>query len=83
METTPMSEQSGPKFYVNIEGSEHEWKSDSISVSQLRELGNIPTDQQIVEEAPDGSERTLAPNEIIQLKPGHRFGRAPRYKRGK
>lgn len=77
-----MSEQGGPKFYVNIEGTEYEWGSDSIGVSQIRELGSIPADQPIVEETPDGSERTLSPNDVIQLKPGHRYGRAPRYKRG-
>lgn len=77
-----MSEHGGPKFYVNIEGTEYEWRSDSIGVSQIRELGSIPADQPIVEETPDGSERTLSPNDVIQLKPGHRYGRAPRYKRG-
>jgi hypothetical protein len=43
---------------------------------------DIPTDQQIVEEFPDGSEKTLGNSDVIALKPGHRFGRAPKYKRG-
>jgi hypothetical protein len=77
-----MTEQGGKKFFIEIEGAEYPWDSSSITVSQIRELGKIPSDQSIVEERPDGTERTLQPDETIELKPGHRFGRAPRYKRG-
>ena len=76
------STEAGKKFFVVVEGTEYEWATDTITVSEIRTLGNIPSDQPIVQEAPDGTERTLAENEIVELKPGHRHGRAPRYKRG-
>lgn len=76
------SEDKGQKFFINIEGTEHEWSTDSITTEQIRDLGKLPSDQPVVEENQDGTERTLSPGETISLKPGHRFGRAPRYKRG-
>ena len=75
-------EQGGQKFYVNIEGTEYGWNSSTITVADIRNLGKIPADQTIVEEMPDGTERTLGAADVIELKPGHRYGRAPRYKRG-
>lgn len=72
----------GKEFFVNIEGKEFPWNSETITVPEIRHLGNIPSDQQIVEEAPDGTERTLTENEIVTIKPGHRHGRAPKYRRG-
>jgi hypothetical protein len=78
-----MNDHGGKKFFVNIEGTEYPWDGDTITVSQIRELGRIPADQPIVEELADGTEQTLDANATIDLKPGHRFGRAPRYKRGR
>lgn len=75
-------EHAGEKFYINIEGREYPWDKDTITTQEIRTLGNLPTDLPVVEEKPDGVERTLAENEVIELKPGHRFGRAPKYKRG-
>ncbi len=74
--------QSGQKFYINIEGTEYPWDRETITVAEIRSLGGIPSNQAIVQESPEGSERTLGENETIELKPGHRHGRAPRYKRG-
>jgi len=79
-----VSEHAGEKFFVNVEGTEYPWDSETITVAQIRELPDpdIPADQQIVEEFPDGSEKTLNNSDVITLKPGHRYGRAPKYKRG-
>lgn len=75
-------EQSGKKFFVNIEGTEYPWEKETITTQEIRTLGNLPQNLPVVEELPDGTEQTLGENEVIELKPGHRFGRAPRYKRG-
>jgi hypothetical protein len=78
------NEQAGKKFFVNVEGTEYPWDSETITVAQIRQLPDpdIPTDQQLVEEFADGSEKTLSNSDVITLKPGHRYGRAPKYKRG-
>ncbi len=75
-------DHSGKKFFIDIEGHEYTWDTPTITVAQIRALGNIPPDQPIIQEAPDGTERTLGENEVVELKPGHRHGRAPKYKRG-
>ena len=75
-------DSQGPKYYVNIEGVEHEWHKADITVEEIRRLGNLPADLPVIEEQPDGTERTLRDDEVILLKPGHRYGRASKYKRG-
>ncbi len=70
------------KYYINIEGREYPWAKETITVADIRVLGNLPADVPVVEEFPDGTERTLTENEVIELKPGHRYGRAPKFKRG-
>ena len=82
-EATRGGEHATPEYFINIEGREYEWDKSTITVPEIRLLGKIPADQPIVQEAPDGSERTLAENEVVELKPGHRHGRAPKYKRGR
>ena len=82
MQTTQDSEHVRQKFYVNIEGVEYPWDKETITVVEIRSLGNIPSDQVVIQEAPDGSERTLGDNETVTLQPGHRHGRAARYRRG-
>ena len=73
---------AGQKFFVNIEGHEYSWDKPTITVPEIRRLGNLPADQPVICEDEDGRERTLAENETITIKPGHRHGRAPKYKRG-
>lgn len=75
-------EGGGPKYYLDIEGREYPWNEDTISVPQIRELGNLPANLPVIEIDPDNNERTLAENEVIILKPGHRYGKKVRYKRG-
>jgi hypothetical protein len=70
------------KYYANIEGTEHPWDKETISVRDIRALGNLPRELLVVEEFPDGTEKTLKDTEIVLLKPGHRYGRAPKFKRG-
>lgn len=72
----------GAKYYVDIEGTEHPWHADTITVQQIRELGNLPVNLPVIEIDPENNERTLDESEIITLKPGHRYGKKVRFKRG-
>jgi len=76
------TDEPGEKFFLEIEGHEHPWHKPTIDVPEIRKLGKIPDDQSIIVEDPEGCERTLGHHEVITLKPGHRVGRAPKYKRG-
>jgi len=75
-------EKSGKKYYANIEGRDYPWDKETITVAEIRVLGNLPRGLAVVEEFPDGREKTLTDDEIVLLKPGHRYGRAPKFKRG-
>lgn len=77
-----MEKKHGQKYYVTIEGTEYEWIENTITLQQIRELASIPADQTIVEDTVDGDEITLKEEDIIHLKPGHRYGVAPKYHRG-
>ncbi len=72
----------GPKYYVEVEGVEHEWARNTITVPEIRQLGNLPSDLPVIEIDPDNNERTLADDELVTLKPGHRYGKKVRFKRG-
>ncbi|MBZ5625115.1 MAG: hypothetical protein LAQ69_41385 [Acidobacteriia bacterium] len=69
-------------YCVEIEGGDYPWHEETITVAEIRKLGNLPPDKPVIEVNPDNQERTLAENEIIHLKPGHRYGKKVRYKRG-
>lgn len=75
-------DHNNKKYYVNIEGTEYDWDKSTITVAEIRALGSLPSNLPVVEEDPDGTERTLGEDEVVELKPGHRYGRAPKFKRG-
>lgn len=72
-----------PKYEINIEGTEHPWDSDTITVPQLRTLGSLPADQPVIEiDTKTNEETTLAEDAVVQLKPGQGFSRKVSFKRG-
>ena len=46
------------------------------------ELGGIPLEVGLIQISEDGTEQQIKPDDVIELKPGRRFKRAPRFKRG-
>jgi hypothetical protein len=74
--------ESGQKYYVEIDGTEYEWGQNTITVPEIRTLGNIPSGTPVIEVDPDNNETTLAEDAVITLKPGHRYGKKVKFKRG-
>jgi hypothetical protein len=73
----------GPKYFVNIEGTEHPWAEATITLAQLRDLGGWDPGQQVVEvDLEDNSETTLQEDAPIALKPGHGFAKKVKFQRG-
>jgi hypothetical protein len=71
------------RFFVDIEGTEHPWAAETITVPQIRQLGGFDAGQQVVEvNLQDNTERTLGEAEAVTLKPGHGFGKKVKFKRG-
>jgi hypothetical protein len=71
-----------PGYVVEIEDREYEWPRSTITVPEIRALGGLPSDVPVIEVDPENNERTLGESEVVTLKPGYRFGKKVRYKRG-
>lgn len=72
----------GTKFILSIEGNEYPWDHDTITREQIAQLGGWDVSQGVIEVDKDNNERTLAPNEVVDLKPGMGFGKKHKWKRG-
>lgn len=76
-------DDAGPKYFVDIEGTDHEWHKSTITPPEIRVLGGLTGTEPIVEvDLDDNSERTLPENAVVELKPGRGFARKVRFKRG-
>jgi hypothetical protein len=75
--------KSGPKYEVDIEGTKYAWDKDVISVAEIRSLGKLPQDVPVIEiDLKDNTQRTLAEDEVVQLRPGLGFSKKIKYQRG-
>jgi hypothetical protein len=75
--------EPGPKYFVNVEGAEHPWHEETITVAQIRELASWDGTQPVVEvNLDDNSEKTLNEGDTVTLKPGHGFAKKIRFQRG-
>jgi hypothetical protein len=72
----------GPKYILNIEGEEFPWDQDTITTEQIAELGGWNLSEGVIEVDKDNNERTLAPDEVVEVKPGMGFGKKHLWKRG-
>jgi len=73
----------GPKFVVNVEGVDHPWDRDTITVPEIRQLGGFASTDPVIEvDDKENTERTLPEGEVVELKPGKGFGKKVRFKRG-
>ena len=78
-----VAEQAGKKFFVNLEGTEYPWNRETITVSEVRELGGWDSTLPVLEvNLEDNTERTLAEDEVVILKPGHGFAKKVKFQRG-
>lgn len=78
-----MTAKKGPKFHIDIEGTIYDWDKDTITVPELRELGNLPLDLPVLEiDLKDNTQRELAEDEVVELRPGLGFSKKVRYQRG-
>lgn len=73
----------GPKYYIDIEGDLHDWDDDEITVPQIRSLGSLPEDLPVLMiDLRTNEQRTLAEDEVVELKPGMGFSKKWQFKRG-
>ncbi len=69
-------------FRVCVEDEVHPWTRPTITTEEIAALGGWDVSQGVIEVDPDQSERTLSPEEVIELRPDVSFGKRLRFKRG-
>lgn len=74
--------RNGPKYILVLEGEEFPWERDTIKTEEIARLGGWDVSQGVIEVDDQNVERTLAPGEVVQIKPGHGFGKKHKWKRG-
>jgi len=75
-------EQQGKFFTFFVDDREFRVGESTITGAQIMSLAGIPLEVglQLIEE--DGTQVPVPPETVIELKPGRRFKKAPRFKRG-
>lgn len=70
------------KYTLDVEGVDVPWDQDTITTEKIAELGGWDISQGVIEIDKDNNERTLAPGDAIELKPGLGFSKKHKWKRG-
>jgi hypothetical protein len=73
---------NGPTYHVDIEGTVYDWDQPTITVADIRRLGNLPGDTPVMIVDEHNNQRTLQEGEVVELKPGIGFSKKVRYQRG-
>ena len=73
----------GPKYNLDIEGVLLPWDKDTITTEEVIELGGWdPSLGVLVVDLKTNTERTMAPGEELEVKPGMGFSKKILFKRG-
>lgn len=75
-------EQKGKFFTLFVDNREFHVDEPTITGAQIMGMAGIPLEVGLVLIEDDGTQRPVPPDEVIELKPGRRFKKAPRFKRG-
>lgn len=73
---------SRPAQKICIEDQLISWNGKTITTEQIAELGGWDVSQGVIEVDVDQNERTLAPGEVVKLRPGVSYGKKLCFKRG-
>lgn len=71
------------RFYTFfVEDREFHVREATLTGAQIMDLAEIPREAGLVLILEDGTQQSVSAEEEIELKPGRRFKKAPRFKRG-
>lgn len=82
-ESKGIGQEIGGKFYTFfVDGVEFHAEKSALTGLEIMNLAGIPPATGLLLIQEDGTQVQVAPSEIIDLKPGRRFKKAPRFTRG-
>lgn len=74
--------QTGKFFTFFVDDVEHRIDHSPATGAELMDIAGVPHDVGLVLLLEDGTQETIKPTDTIELEPGRRLKKAPRFKRG-
>jgi hypothetical protein len=75
--------QQQPVYTFMVDDHEFEVNTTTITGGEIMEKAGIPREVGLLLLLEDGTQRTVAIDEIISVETSHHFKKAPRFKRGR
>lgn len=72
----------GPFYTVFIDDVEYRFDHTPVTGQELMDIAGIPHSTGIILLLEDGTQQQISVSDTVDLKPGRRFKKAPRFKRG-
>jgi hypothetical protein len=83
VEMTKAKQHHGGRFYtIFVDDVEYQSDHSPVTGGEIMDLAGIPYDVGLIQVFEDGTQAQVGVDEEIDLKPGRRFKKAPRFKRG-
>ena len=79
---TDTDDLKGKFFTIFVDGVEYQVESDTLTGGEIMDLAGIPREVGLVIINDDDTQTQVGEDEVIELKPGRRFSKAPRFRRG-
>ena len=76
------TETGGKFFTIFVDGVEFHIEEPTITGGEIMDLAGIPREVGLIMVLEDGTQISVADDEVVELKPGRRFKKAPRFVRG-
>lgn len=76
------TEVEGKFFTIFVDGKEFHIEQATITGGEIMDMAGIPRSVGLILILEDGTQVQVGENESIELKPGRRFKKAPRFVRG-
>jgi hypothetical protein len=76
------ADQHGPFYTFFVDDREFRIEAPTITGGEIMDMVGIPREVGLLLILEDGTQQTVGVDEVIELKPGRRFKKAPRFKRG-
>jgi len=78
----PSNAQRGAFYTLFVDDREFHVDESTITGGQIMDLASIPREVGLLLIDENGSQTQVRADEVVELKPGRRFKKAPRFKRG-
>ena len=73
---------NGGPLTISVDGEEYEVDRGVLTGAEIEELAGIPRDAGLVRVLEDGTQEQIGEDQAVELRPGDRFRKPPRFVRG-